>query len=119
MNQHKQADLNGRHGEDVAAHFYEMQGFEILCERYKTAVGEVDLIAKKDDLLVAIEVKMRKNFDDAAYSLSKRQQERIFHAMGCFLQQHSMLSFSAIRFDVVLLDQSFNIQYIPNAWGHE
>jgi putative endonuclease len=49
----------GKMGEDIAAEFFEARGFIVLERNYRTSTGEIDLIVRKDDLIVFVEVKTR------------------------------------------------------------
>lgn len=55
--------LLGRQGEDIAEKIMLKKGYEIIYRNYRTRVGEVDLIAKKEATLVFLEVKTRYNID--------------------------------------------------------
>lgn len=46
-------------GEDVAIDYLIKHGYQILERNYRYQKGEVDILAKKDDALVAVEVKTR------------------------------------------------------------
>ncbi|MFP5299074.1 MAG: YraN family protein, partial [Actinomycetota bacterium] len=50
--------LLGRSGEDLAAAFYERQGFTVS-RNYRCREGEIDLIAARGSLVVFCEVKTR------------------------------------------------------------
>ena len=54
-----------------------LKGYRILARRFKTPVGEIDIVARRRSTLVFVEVKARKNLDDAAEALTARQQARI------------------------------------------
>jgi hypothetical protein len=63
-----------RHGlfaETIAALLLRLKGHRIIARRYKTPVGEIDLVALKGKRL-AFEVKQRKTFDEAGWSLPTR-----------------------------------------------
>jgi putative endonuclease len=51
----------GRHGEALAAAFLRRRGFRILARNLRTATGEVDILARQGDVLVAVEVKTRRD----------------------------------------------------------
>jgi putative endonuclease len=52
------AEQQGRDGEAMAADYLKRKGFEILAERVKTKLGEIDLVAKKDALIAFVEAKV-------------------------------------------------------------
>ncbi len=58
--------ITGRWGENVAASYLQGQGYEILDRNVRTAYGELDLITRKGDVLVFVEVKTRRTL---AYGL--------------------------------------------------
>ncbi len=57
----------GLSAETRAAAFLMAKGYRILAKRFKTPYGEIDIVAKKRDLIAFIEVKARARLDDAAY----------------------------------------------------
>jgi putative endonuclease len=64
-----------RHGlfaETVAALLLRAKGNRILARRYKTPVGEIDLVALKGRRLAFVEVKQRRTIDDASWTLPTR-----------------------------------------------
>ncbi len=81
----------GNYGEFLVTQEYVNQGFAILQNNYRTRHGEIDVVAKHDDLLVFIEVKTRRDasVQPAEWVDEKKQQ---------WLQEHPDDSF--VRFDV-------------------
>ena len=72
-----------RHGlfaETVAALLLRLEGHRIVARRYKTPVGEIDLVALKGKRLAFVEVKRRKSLDEAGWSLPTRARRRIVRA---------------------------------------
>jgi putative endonuclease len=72
-----------RHGllaETIAALLLRLKGHRIIARRYKTPVGEIDLVALKGKRLAFVEVKQRKTFDEAGWSLPTRARRRIVRA---------------------------------------
>ncbi|GAA1143039.1 YraN family protein [Nesterenkonia lutea] len=53
-------DVTGRVGEEIAAEYLSEQGHVILQRRWRTARGEIDLITRDGEQLVAVEVKTRR-----------------------------------------------------------
>jgi len=93
----------GTSAESRAAAFLMAKGFRIVARRWKSPAGEIDLIARRGRLLVFAEVKARARLDDAAESLSPRQQRRIAAAAEAWLALHPDQRFEDIRFDAVLV----------------
>src|ERR1700710_2945196 len=56
------------------------KGYRILARRFRTPYGEIDVVARRRGLLAFVEVKARANLDDAAYSVTPQQQQRIVTA---------------------------------------
>ena len=92
----------GLFAETVAALLFRLKGYRIVARRYKTPVGEIDLVALKGKRLAFIEVKARKSRDDAAWTLPTRQRRRIVRAAQYWLSSHPDFAGYDMAFDVVL-----------------
>jgi putative endonuclease len=55
-----------------------------LARRFKTPLGEIDIIARRGNLIAFIEVKARQNLELAAHSIGKQQQSHIARAAELF-----------------------------------
>ncbi|MCK0206813.1 YraN family protein [Starkeya koreensis] len=97
------AFARGVDAEAAAAALFEAQGFAILARRVRTPRGEIDLVARRGDLLVFIEVKARASLRSAAESILPRQRKRIAGAAEIFLADHPELAQLDMRLDVVLV----------------
>lgn len=113
------AHRRGLAAEERAADLLAAHGFAILARRVRTGAGELDLVARQDDLLVFCEVKLRAGLDDAAFSLQPRQRRRIAAAAEAFLAIHPDLAGLNMRFDVVLLATSGAAAHLPGAFEAE
>lgn len=109
----------GLAAEERAAALLGAMGFHILARRVRTKAGEIDLIARQDDLLVFCEVKLRARRDDAAFSLLPRQRRRIAAAAEAYLADHPELDGLDMRFDVVLLSAGGAAEHLPGAFEAE
>lgn len=92
----------GVFAETVAAALYRLKGYRIVARRYKSPVGEIDLVALRGKRLVFVEVKRRKTREDAAWTLPTRQRRRIVRAAQYWLSSHPDYVGYDIAFDVVL-----------------
>jgi putative endonuclease len=88
--------------ETIAALFFRLKGYRIVARRYKTPVGEIDLVALKGKRLAFIEVKRRKTREEAAWTLPAKQRRRIVRAAQYWLSSNPDFSGHDIAFDVVL-----------------
>jgi len=93
----------GLSAESRAAAYLMAKGYRILAKRCRTPYGEIDLVAKKRDLVAFIEVKARASFDGAAYAVTPRQQARIVNAAQAWLMTHPDHAEFELRFDAVLI----------------
>jgi putative endonuclease len=92
------------------------KGFRILARRWRSPVGEIDIIARRRNLLVFVEVKAREKFDDAAWSVTERQRARIVGAAQAWLARYGDESIQDIRFDVMLVAPGRIPRHMPGAF---
>ena len=107
----------GLAAETIAALMLRLKGHRIVARRYKTPVGEIDLVALKGRRLAFVEVKRRKSADDAAWTVPAKQRRRIVRAAQYWLAAHPDLSGHDIAFDVVLAAPWAWPRYIENAFS--
>jgi putative endonuclease len=117
LNPKKRAYLKGHRGEKIAAIYLRFKGYKVLETRFKTPVGEIDLLVRKGKTLVAVEVKSRDSLENAAFSITPHQQRRIERALVYYLTRKS-IPFE-LRFDVVLIAPWRWPHHIVGAWRCE
>ncbi|HZP70108.1 MAG TPA: YraN family protein [Pseudolabrys sp.] len=93
----------GISAESRAAAFLVAKGFRILARRWRSPLGEIDIIARRRQLLVFVEVKARPTLDEAAESVNARQRRRIAAAAEIWLAGNSDPSIRDVRFDAILV----------------
>jgi putative endonuclease len=93
----------GLSAESRAAALLMAKGYRILAKRFRTPHGEIDLVAKKRNLIAFIEVKARASLDEAAYAVTPRQQQRIIAAAQGWLVAPPEHAEFDLRFDAVLI----------------
>ena len=114
------ARTKGRLAEFLARCLFRIQGYGIVsanCRGQKgTGIGEVDFIAKRQNVIVFVEVKQRSSVENAAYSFKSEQQKRIWRAAEIFLQKHPAFQTCEVRFDTVLISLPFKVRHIKDAF---
>ena len=93
----------GRHAETLCALALMLRGYRILARRYRTPVGEIDIVARQRNLVAFIEVKARASRDEAAFAVTPRQQARIIAAAQAWLMAHPEHAEFELRFDAMLI----------------
>jgi putative endonuclease len=106
----------GLSAETRAAALLLAKGFRIVARRWRSPVGEIDLIVRRGRLLVFVEVKARHHFDDAAEAVTVRQQRRIAAAAAAWLASHADDRDRDLRFDAVLVAPWRVPRHIPAAF---
>ena len=93
----------GREAEDMAANFLQDQGYEIVQRNYRYKHSEIDLIVRKDNWLVFVEVKMRSS-DAYGYPeefVDYRKAKNIVYGAEQYTFQHEYNG--NVRYDVVAI----------------
>ena len=98
----QQAERRGRRTEALSALYLRLSGWRILDERARTGAGELDLVARRGDLLAFIEVKHRQTEQAVRYAITPRQRHRLLRAASLWRSRHPELSRLQPRFDVIL-----------------
>lgn len=111
----------GDNGEEKACNYLTEKGYEIISRNWRTRAGEIDIIAKKLETLVFIEVKTLPNAteDMLLCVLNEKKQKRIIKNSKRFLLNHRQYSNSYIRFDVIVIDMPGYppVYHIENAFS--
>ncbi len=101
--------MKGEAGEEMAKEYLEEKGYNIIERNYKTTSGEIDIIALKNDLLVFIEVKLRKdaNYGYGFEAVDEIKQNKIKSVAEYYYYTKNMLDYQP-RFDVVEIYSNTN-----------
>ena len=111
------AENAGRRAESFASVFLWLKGYRILARRFKTPVGEIDLIVKRGRTIGFVEVKGRKDHHRAAESVHATNQARVVRAAQWWLQRHGQYIEHEVRFDVCLIAWYRWPHHIPHAFS--
>lgn len=107
----------GDRGEDEAVKYLVGKGYGIIKRNYSCKFGEIDIICKKDDYLVFVEVKTRKNnfFGEPQEAVDYRKLERINMAIDCFLSYYKIYDNYNLRIDVIeIIFDDYNGEFTIN-----
>lgn len=105
----------GLAAEAVCAWWLRLHGYRIVARRYRTPVGEIDLIARRGRILAFVEVKARADLGELA-APRPRQRRRIARAAEAFLQRQPWLAPLDPRFDVISIAPWRLPRHLPGAW---
>ncbi len=91
----------GHSSEWLAAAALMLKGFRIVARRYRTKLGEIDLIARRGDLVLVVEVKARRTLVEAMDAIARESERRIEGAADLWLARQPDYGQLSIRFDMV------------------
>ncbi len=107
----------GRVGEDAVCRYLEQRGYIIVKRNYRKRCGELDIIARKDDILAVVEVKTRKfgTLCEGYEAVDKRKQIKIIKTTDLFQSEYEDEVY--VRFDIA--DVSVTTEENPQVLGIE
>lgn len=111
-----EAYLGGHRGEALAAWFLRLKLYRVVQRRYKTPVGEIDLIAERFGTTVFVEVKARSKAVVEAEALQAVNRSRIARAAQYWLARHPGKAETNLRFDVIFLAPGRWPRHVINAF---
>ena len=97
----QKAYRRGHRGEWLAAAALMFKGYRILARRHRTRFGEIDLIARRGDLVLFVEVKARRTLIEAMEAIGHESERRIEAAADIWLSRQSDYGRLSMRFDMV------------------
>lgn len=113
--------LLGQRGEQLAAEKLIASGYEVIERNYRCAEGEIDLVARRGEVWVFVEVRTRRGraFGTPEESITARKKTRLIAAAQSYLQAHNVVD-ADWRIDVVAVELSakgelLRIELIENA----
>lgn len=110
----------GKNYETKALGFLNQNGFALCCKNYRGSLGEIDLIVKKGDLIVFVEVKYRKDavFGHSIDAIDLKKGKKIYVTALEYLEETQLFD-AQYRFDTIAFDNK-KCQWVKNClWGDE
>jgi putative endonuclease len=97
----RRANRFGARAEWLAAALLMLKGYRILARRYVVAGGEIDVIAKRGQVIAFVEVKARPEMDIAASAISEQKRRRISRAAKVWLTRNQWAARAILRGDAI------------------
>ncbi|MCX5800309.1 MAG: YraN family protein [Candidatus Eisenbacteria bacterium] len=115
---------SGRIGEEIAALFLRLKGYQIIRRNLRTRRSELDIVACRGDCLAFVEVKLRGpgSISRPAECVDAKKRQRVTRGAMLFLQGYPANSCHTIRFDVIAITctgERLIVDHIENAFGAE
>jgi putative endonuclease len=115
----RRAERRGRLAEWLCLWHLRLRGWRIVARGWRCPAGEIDIVARRRQVLAIIEVKSRGEVAVAANALAPRQRRRIGRAAEALLMSRPDLASLGLRFDVMLVAPRRLPRHLRDAWRPE
>ena len=112
----RKAERSGQRGETLAALFLRLKFYRIRARRYKTPLGEIDLVVQRGNTLVFVEVKARQSGMAESEAMEAVNARRIARAAAHWISRHPQDAEKTCRFDVIFLAPGRWPRHLINAF---
>ena len=123
MKDRREREIEGRKAEIHVARWLKLRGWKILSKRFKIPEGEIDIIARRKNIIVFVEVKQRATLPKIEDIMSQTNISRVMEAAEIWVNQNFKIlgpDFE-IRFDLAVIEGRVHplakVQYIENAFS--
>lgn len=102
----------GRHGEAIVVSYLRAKGYQIIDQNCHMRIGEIDIVAKRDDTYHFVEVKTRLNeaYDGALSSLTARKIKHFKNAVLAYQKKYCLFDYDiSLDFAAVDIEESGEI----------
>jgi putative endonuclease len=111
----------GKLGEELAVEFLQKNGYEVLETNYVFQKAEIDIIAKKQDVLAVVEVKTRSSIDFGLPQdfVKPKKIQLLVKAINEYVISNDLDV--EVRFDIIAVHKEngkFNVEHLEDAFFH-
>lgn len=111
----------GKKGEELAVEFLLKKGYKIVARNFVYQKAEVDIIARKGNVLAIVEVKTRStpDFGNPQEFVKAKQIQRLVKAVDHFVSDHNMDV--EVRFDIIAIIKNKSgtrLEHLEDAFIH-
>lgn len=115
-NKRRKAERRGHRAEWLAVLYLRLKGYRIVTTRYKTHAGEIDIIARRGDLAIFVEVKARHETQVAIDAVTPSAMRRIRAASDIWLSRQPDFHRLSQRYDIVACLPGHLPRHFPDAF---
>ncbi len=112
----RRALKRGAFAEYLAAALLVVKGYRIEQMRYRVGAGEIDIIARKGDLIAFVEVKARRSIETALSAVGGKSQSRIKAASRIWLSGRHDFGQLSWRYDIIAVKLPFSFRHFADAF---
>ena len=116
LERRQRAQRRGKIAELLCRLHLRLHGWRILAAGWRCPSGEIDILARRGQVLAIIEVKSRSDVGSAAAAILPRQRRRITRAASAFLAARPDLAALAPQFNVMLVAPLRLPRHLADAW---
>ena len=122
MKDRRTREIEGRKAENHVGRWLKVRGWKILAERFKVSEGEIDLIARKNNIIAFVEVKQRETLPTQEDLVTQMNISRLMEAAEIWVERNfeTLGPDFEIRFDLALIEGRVHplakVKYIENAF---
>jgi putative endonuclease len=113
------SERHGRFAETVAALFLNLKGYRTVARRFRSPLGEIDLVMRRGGTLVFVEVKARRTIDAAILAITPTARGRLLRAAESFVSRHPQAAGMRLRFDIVAIRPRRLPHHIVDAFARD
>ena len=110
------AERQGRRAETLAAIWLQAKGWRIVARRRRMPMIEIDIVARRGDLVAFVEVKARRDVDSAVFAVTGTAERRIRAASEIWLSRQPDAHRLSARYDIVAVRPWRLPTHIENAF---
>lgn len=103
--------------ESVAAWLLRLKGYRVLASRYRTPLGEIDIVARRGRVLAFVEVKARPSLEAGLEAIAAEGYRRIEAAADLYLARHPQFADFTLRFDLIVVRPRRWPYHVENAFS--
>ena len=93
----------GIYAERLAGLWLQMKGYHIAARRFETRFGEIDIIARRGNVIAIVEVKARPTLEEAMEAVKQQSRKRIDKAANVFLARQPDAKKLRLRYDLIAI----------------
>lgn len=115
-------EIEGRKAEDHVARWLKLRGWKVLAERFKVSEGEVDIIARRKNIIAFVEVKQREKLPEREDIVTQTNIARVMDAAEVWVGRNfdTLGTDFEIRFDLAMIEGRVHplakVKYVENAF---